>query len=228
MAHLDIDQNERAKPVLNQQAKAESWLNSVTGRGKISVEPLEWLALEFLCFNMREIDRHEIYANLPTSNPLEWAAGVFQAVGKKGCGWTASFNGRPAACMGIFENFPGCWQIFSFGTHDYIRVLVAFKPKWYLMIDYLKQHGGHRLECKSLITHKEAHGFLRMMGFSAECILDQYGRHREDYILFKQVFDVPVGNGSAGVRGDARSAGRRADALPQPGTKHDPGSILDT
>ena len=193
--------------------------------------PLEWLPLEFVCFNMREIDRHEIYSNLPTQNPLEWAAGVFAAVGRKGCGWTASFNGRPAAAMGVFENFPGNWQIFSFGTDDYIRVLVAFKPKWYAMLDYLKEHGGHRLECKSLSSHKEAHGFLKMIGFKPEAILDAYGRDREDYILFKMVFDnVPVGNGSAGLRGAAGQPGRRADPDPIAGpapVKHDPGNLID-
>lgn len=150
--------------------------------------PMQWLDLEFICFNMREIDRHEIYANLPTSNPLEWAALVFQATSRKGCAWIASLDGRPAAVMGVFENFPGTWQIFSFGTDDYIRALVAFKPKWPLMQDYLKEHGGHRLECRSLLTHRQAHRFLQLMGFKAEAILDCYGRNREDYILFRQVW----------------------------------------
>jgi hypothetical protein len=217
MAAFDISQNNNPRAV-------ESWLSNVTGKGKITIAPLEWLPLEFVCFNMRDIDRHEIYSNLPTTNPLEWAAGVFAAVGRKGCGWHAAFNGRPAAVMGVFENFPGNWQIFSFGTDDYIRVLVAFKPKWYLMLDYLKEHGGHRLECKSLITHKEAHGFLRMMGFKAECVLDNYGRHREDYILFKQVFDVPVGlvtgpacrNRRWTCRPDAPEPDRAADTSSHP------------
>lgn len=212
-----------------EQKRVETWLNNVTGKGKIAIAPLEWLPLEFVCFNMREIDRHEIYSNLPTQNPLEWAAGVFAAVGRKGCGWTASFNGRPAAAMGVFENFPGNWQIFSFGTDDYIRVLVAFKPKWYAMLDYLKEHGGHRLECKSLSSHKEAHGFLKMIGFKPEAILDAYGRDREDYILFKMVFDnVPVGHGdgSIGGRRHAGKPGEYADPKPVTATRS-PHTILD-
>ena len=52
-----------------------TWLEEVTAPGhNVVVEPMEWLALEFLCFNMRDVDRREIYGNLPTANPLEWAA----------------------------------------------------------------------------------------------------------------------------------------------------------
>jgi hypothetical protein len=188
VAHFDISQKRRVAAYQDRPHPVENWLGTVTGKGRIVIEPMEWLPLEFICFNMREIDRHEIYANLPTTNPLEWAAMIFQAVGKNGCAWHASLDGRPAAAMGVFENFPGNWQIFSFGTDDYIRVLVAFKPKWYLMQDFLRDHGGHRLECRSLTTHKEAHRFLKLMGFAPEAVLQSYGRNREDYILFKQVW----------------------------------------
>jgi hypothetical protein len=188
MAVVDIDQKRRVAAYQDRPHPVETWLGQVTGKGKIDLAPMEWLPLEFLCFNMREIDRHEIYANLPTSNPIEWANWVFHNVAKNGCAWIAALDGRPTAVMGIYENFPGNWEIFSFGTPDYIRVLVAFKPKWYLMIDYLRDHGGHRLQCRSLATHKEAHRFLKLMGFAPEAVLQAFGRDREDYILFKQVW----------------------------------------
>src|SRR5262252_5326091 len=100
------------------------WTDNISGRGTIKVEPLEWLALEFLCFNMRAIDASEIYGNLPTDNPLELAALMHQAVARCGCGYIGRLDGRPALAMMVFEQWPGNWQIASFGTQDYVRVLV--------------------------------------------------------------------------------------------------------
>jgi RimJ/RimL family protein N-acetyltransferase len=165
-----------------------TWLDNVTGRGTITVEPLAWLPLEFLCFNMRAIDAEEIYSNLASGNPLEWAGMIHQAVAKQGCAWIARLDGRPTAVIGCFENFPGNWQIFSFGTEAYPRVLVAFLPYWQPLQSFALDRGMHRLECKSLSSHKEAHGFLRLMGFTQEATLLQYGRDRQDYFLFRRIW----------------------------------------
>lgn len=165
-----------------------SWLDDVTGFGKLDTEPMEWLPLEFLCFNMRASDYAEIRSMLPTDNPLEWAAMLHMAVAKKGCGWITRFNGRPAACMGLFENHPGNWQVFSFGTDLYPRVMVTFKPKIDLMIAYARDLGMHRLECKSISSHTLAHGCIRLVGMTHEATLKSYGRNREDYYVFARLW----------------------------------------
>ena len=165
-----------------------TWLDNVTGRGKIRVEPLEWLPLEFLCFNMRAIDREEIVDNMDTDNPLEIAARLFHALSRVGCGWIGYLSGRPAATFGVYENFPGNWHVFSFGTEDYARVLVACRENWDAMLAYALDRGMHRLECRSLAKHTEAHGFLRLLQFEKEAILEQYGRKRQDYILFRRLW----------------------------------------
>lgn len=164
-----------------------SWLDRVTGSGNISIKPLEWLPLEFLCFNLRAIDREELVGNLPTENPLEIASIIFNQVARNGCAWCGFMNGRPAAVLGVFENFPGNWQVFSFGSNDYVRVLVCFRQKWPLMLAYVRDHGGHRIECRSLATHSEAHGFLRLMRFEREGVLRCYGRRKQDYVQFARL-----------------------------------------
>lgn len=165
-----------------------NWLDAVTGFGAIKVEPLEWLPLEFLCFNMRAIDREEIFGNVATENPLELAAQLHANIAKNGCGWIAKLNGRPAACMGVFENFPGNWQVFSFGTQDYMRVLVAFKPKLDKMIGFGLDNGMHRLECRSLADHHEAHRCIAFIDLQREATLRQYGRDGQDFALFARTW----------------------------------------
>ncbi len=145
---------------------------------------MEWLALEFVVFHMRERDKEEIFNNLPTDNPLEWAAMCQQAVDRRGMAWTAFFNGRPTACLGAFEQFPGNWQIFSFGSEQFQRVVTAFLPCYRKLVTHARELGCHRMECKSLADYTEAHKFLELMEFRRECTLHQYGRRRQDYILF--------------------------------------------
>lgn len=168
---------------------SQNWLERVTGFGTIRVEPLEWLALEYLCFNMRPDHAEEIYDNVMDDNPLGFAAMMHHLIARKGCAWVAFFNGRPAACLGTAENFPGCWQVFSFGTADYVRCLVGFKPKVDKMIGFARENGMHRLEAKSLVSHHEAHRFIKLIGMQSEGILKCYGRRRQDYIQFARTWD---------------------------------------
>lgn len=170
--------------------KNDDWLSTVTGYGKVTCEPLEWLALEFLCFNMREIDREEIYDNQQIDNPIGLAAALHHAIARNGCAWIARLNGRPAACLGVFENFPGNWQVFSFGTPDYRRTLVAFKPKLDNMLGFARARGMHRLECRSLAHHRDAHRITRFIGMKPEATLRAFGRARQDYIVFARVFEA--------------------------------------
>lgn len=171
-------------------APKQSWLDEVTSPGNVvTIEPMEWLPLEFLCFNMRDIDRREIYGNLATDNPLEWAAMIQFGVAKNGCAWITRFNGRPAAVMGVMENWPGNWQVFSFGTEKYRRVLVYFKPKLEAMIAFGRERGMHRLECRSLASHIDAHRVTKFVGLGNPQLLRKHGRDGDDFVLFSRVWD---------------------------------------
>lgn len=199
-----------------------TWLEgtdtSVTGVGwRVSIEPMEWLTLEFLCFNMRAIDRQEISNMLPSDNPLEWAATIHHACGRdgKGVGWVARINGRPAATMGVFENFPGCWQLFSFGTDQYVRVLALFKPKLDLMWAFAREHGGHRVECKTHAQHITAHALCRIVGFTHEATFRNYGTDGADYLQFARVWPkVPRAVGDESARQVETGAAGVRDATP--------------
>ena len=171
-----------------ERSPKRSWLDDVTGFGKITVEPLEWLPLEFICFHLRPEDRTEVFGMFPEDNALALAAAVHHAVAKNGCGWVARFNGRPAGCIGVAENHPGCWQLYSFGTDTYPRVAAFFKPKLDKMIGFARERGMHRLECKSHITHRAAHRYIGLLDLRLEGTLVKYGKDGCDYLQFARTW----------------------------------------
>lgn len=154
------------------------------GRNRIEAKPLNWHHLEWVALNMREIDRIEIFGNMPTDNPLEVAAIVMHATAKKGLGWTAWLNNRPVGALGVFEQWPGNWQIWSFGTDDYRRAAVVFKAKFDNSVEYMLANGGHRLQCYSHQRHVESHRLLTFLGATREATLHHYGRDGAAYHVF--------------------------------------------
>jgi hypothetical protein len=188
-----------------------TWLGQFFEKGRnVRITDLEWHALEYLAFSMRPVDKHEIFGNLPTDNPLEFAAMVYQATAKNGYGWLGWLNGRPVAALGIFENFPGNWQIWSFGTEDYPLVVVGFLERLTQAIEAARRdHGLHRLECRSIRIHSSAHRLLRVLGFESEGVLRCYGRDRSDYFLFAKVW---------GDRDDVFWRGRKFSTTSSAGT----------
>lgn len=166
------------------------WLVRMAPGGKTRITDLEWNALEYLAFHMREIDKREIFGNLPTDNPIEFAAMVYQATAKNGYGWLGWFNNRPVAALGMFENFPGCWQVWSFGSENYEHVITGFLRRFQQAIEAAREaHGLHRIECRSITDHSSAHRLLRVLGFDSEGVLRSYGRDGSNYILFAKVWE---------------------------------------
>jgi RimJ/RimL family protein N-acetyltransferase len=165
------------------------WVPSVAGKGdKIEAKPLNWFALEWIALNLRDRDKQEILGNMPTDNPLEVAAIVMHATAKKGVGWIGWLNSRPVAALGVFEQWPGNWQIWSFGTDDYRRAAPVFNRKFDLAMQYAIDHGCHRMECRSHANHVESHRLLTALGAEREGPLRQYGKDKADYIVFSWVF----------------------------------------
>ncbi len=164
-----------------------TWLQGVTGAGRIEVIDIEWLALEYICFHLRERDHAEIFNMSTTQNVLEITAIVMHSLGKNGVGWIAKFDHRPCAALGVFEQWPGNWQIFSFGTNDYPRAIASMWERYVMACRYAKDRGAHRLECRSRIGHIDAHRLLKTLGFRPEGTLEKYGIDKSDYVQWAQI-----------------------------------------
>jgi hypothetical protein len=147
----------------------------------VTVTDMRWLDLEYIAFNMREIDRREIYGNLPDDNPLHLAALLMNAVAKKGVAWIAKYEGLPAAWLAFFEQWPGNWQVSLGGTEHVPKVLLALKSKVADGFRFAREHGAHRVECRNIASHREAEALVRCLGAEKEGVLRKYGRDGSDY-----------------------------------------------
>lgn len=134
---------------------------------------------------MRDSDAREIYATRATDDPADVArqASVSPYAFVYG-------RGRAAiAAFGAFERWPGVWSIWLFANDLWsaaaARAVVRFVHR--LLRTEIAAHGAHRLECKSLASHRDAHRFIRALGLRPEAELPGYGRAGETFISFSRV-----------------------------------------
>lgn len=123
------------------------------------------LSLEFICLNMREIDRVEAFAVVSHDNPCRLAWETYHYVLNNGRGQIAWHNGKPAAFAALVEMWPSVWQIYMFGTDDFKNAAIPLL-RWFRKEsnDILTVCNGHRLQCDCRIGHPEAHKMILAMG----------------------------------------------------------------
>jgi hypothetical protein len=143
-------------------------------------------SLTYICLNLREVDRVEIYNMMEHDNPLQLAHEahwLFTNKGRSRMGW---HKGRPCAVIALTEDRPGVWHISMFGTDEFKAA--AFEcMRWARnnIPDMIHNHGGRRLQCDSHIDHHEAHKFLRTLGARVEGEpMKCYGKDGSTYLRF--------------------------------------------
>lgn len=86
---------------------------------------------------------------------------------------------------GFLQLRPGVIEGWILGTdrfnQAYIPLTRAIRRD---IIPGIKAGGAHRLECKSISTHTEAHRWLEMMGAKCEGTHEGYGINGEDFKTF--------------------------------------------
>lgn len=161
-------------------------------------------ALEYICLNMRDVDKREIYNILDHDNPIILAYQAHYVAVSKGRGRIAWHNGRPTAFIAFTEERPTVWTVSMFGTDDFRNV--AFEcMRWArsTAADLINERNGRRLYCDSHIDHDEAHRFLTALGAVHEGPpMRHFGKDGSDYIRFVWIKD---GNGRIALRGLAKT-----------------------
>lgn len=152
---------------------------------------LSFSAIEYICLNMREVDRQEIYGILDHDNALQLSWEAFSLLRNKGRCRIAWHAGKPAAWIGLIEPRPKVWEITMAGTDD--LKAVAFEcMRW--ARDTIPEliappHNGRRLQCDSRVGHEEAHAFLRTLGAKPEGPpMQHYGKDGGAYQRFVWLF----------------------------------------
>lgn len=95
-------------------------------------------------------------------------------------------DGEPVALVGADPDRPGVWTVYAFGTPRWGEVvggLTRYVRR--VMIPSLVSGGAHRAQCYSISTYTQAHRWIELLGAKQEAVLRQFGRHGEDFIVFR-------------------------------------------
>lgn len=151
------------------------------------IRPITAAAVQYLCCNMREIDALEIYNNRNHNSPERLADEIILAAayGKAG---VAEVAGRPVGIVGVSPIWAGVWSIWSFGTDDWGKgVLAMTRYGVRVLRPHILDRGAHRLQCESRVDHHDAHRWLKACGARIEGTLRKYGRDGTDYYQFSWI-----------------------------------------
>lgn len=180
-----------------------------------AVVPLSLAPLQQIARAMRAEDAREIYATRWDENP--------DAVARDSLlsrfGGIVALDGQPVAALGAIPATPGVFYVWMYATDAWPEVALT-ATKWALRsLKPALMANGHRAECRSIEGHHQAHAWLAMLGFRAECRLPDCGRHRETFIQFAwRKSDVHVDRSAPSFRPGVRpvglvQAGRRQEGI---------------
>jgi hypothetical protein len=139
-------------------------------------------ALAYICANLRERDKQEIFALRWEDNHMQLAADTFA------CGalqQIAFLDGEPVAVVGAHPMWPGVWSVFAFGTDKWSKVVLALtRYVRTFIIPALYNGGCRRAQCFALETHTDARRWLELLGATAEVVLPDFGKDGETFVLY--------------------------------------------
>lgn len=150
----------------------------------MELRPVELGPVLYVVRNMRAADRDEIFALRSDADPDRLAVDVAQRWAT--VGQVAWDDGVPVAVVGATLLWPGVWMAWMFATDAWPKVgrgVTRFIRT--SMIPGLVDRGAHRCEARSIISHTEAHRWLRSLGATEEARLRRYGRNGEDFLVFR-------------------------------------------
>lgn len=138
----------------------------------------------YVARNMRESDRHEIFATRWTDDIDSLALEIIQSWGP--IAYTAfTRDGVPAAVFGATALWPGVWAAWMFATDRFLEVgkrVTRFALRG--ILPAMLEAGCHRIEARSAASHHEAHRWMRVLGAKRGPELRQFGRDKSDFVLF--------------------------------------------
>jgi hypothetical protein len=96
-----------------------------------------------------------------------------------------SEEGIPIAIGGIFEFRPNVVSLGFFAT-DQLTEIGYHLTRWIMKSLFipLKEEGIQRIEAASMITHIDAHRWLRVLGLEEESRMWKYGKNGDTFINF--------------------------------------------
>jgi hypothetical protein len=145
--------------------------------------PRDLDALKYICANLRERDRVEIFATRWGLDTDELALDTFNAGEFQ---WIAYKNSQPVAVVGATPMWPKVWSAFAYGTDRWPEVALSLtKLVKRVIIPTLEASGAHRVQCYAYEGHDDARQWLEALGASAENLIEDYGQNQERFVLYR-------------------------------------------
>lgn len=144
----------------------------------------EGLAL-FVIERMRDWDRREVFATRfdddETALLREMSVGALH--GQQA--WIAGRDDCPVAVYGHLPLWPGVWSMWLVATDNFRSIGKSMTRQVRdVILPALFGAGAHRLECRSMEGHSDAHRWLELLGARREATHRGYGRGGEDFHLY--------------------------------------------
>lgn len=155
---------------------------------RMTLSPINDGDLLYIARNMRAADKEEIYATRWSDDPNRLVDDCM-AVSALPTSYTQIAGiERPIAVFGAVQHWPGVWDVWCFGTDEFPRIGFALtKHIRKVMVPLLINRGAHRVHCRSLSSHVEAHEWLKNLGArpDEQKFLKAWGRGGEDFLMFE-------------------------------------------
>lgn len=139
----------------------------------------------YISRNMREVDAREIMAVRWGDDRDVFAEECFATAGPK---YIAYLGDEPVAVIGVTMCFPGVGQAWMFATDRFSEIAIGMTRFCKQTIQLMLNEGGlHRLQAYSADYHTDSHEWLKLLGFSVESVMKEFGKDGSDYLCFALV-----------------------------------------
>lgn len=153
----------------------------------------DYESLLHICENLREADREEVFATNWGNDPARLAAITFSLGSFQ---WVAELDGKPVASIGAHPVWPGVWQVWAFGTDDFMKVVRTLtKHVKRFMWPALENTDAHRIQCFAMQSHEQACRWLEFLGAHPETVMENFGRDKQPFVLYVWTRDRTKGVG---------------------------------
>lgn len=171
-------------------AQIDGESTALLGRGTVAtLAPLTPHNVLAVASWMRQADAREIFALQPYTTDIRRIARFCAEASSHGAVAFAD-DGAPIAALGAVPNWPGMYSVWMFATDRWPHVALATtRYARRVLIPALIDAGAHRAFCHSLAAHRVAHSWLAMLGARKTAYLPNWGRAREDFVLFTWELD---------------------------------------
>lgn len=149
----------------------------------VTIKPAVFRDASYITANLRAVDKVEAFCQLPdAATTIELAWWLIHS----GDAFIAYRKNEPVFLFGTSPQTASCYNVWGLGTDDTRKVIPEVTR--YLMTTHIEKRiaeGARTMEARSLVSHTEAHGWMRMVGAEQHGEPFEYGKHGEQFVLYR-------------------------------------------